>query len=210
MNYKKVFKRETKVIAYIVICLTLVVIGTSYALFLKVDSNSNNQVVNAGSLEITYSQGSTITVDENAETNCLTPQSDTDGAGSGGCNFTFSISNKGTLPSDYNLIIYNDPSAPSGTQLVDFSNIKYSLTKNYTKTPANNTTIGSGNAIGSLNNYGTGKKLLEKSTIAVGETITFSLKIWIKEDADESIIGQGVYLKLDAEGTVQEGTAQTK
>ena len=60
MNYKKVFKRETKVIAYIVICLTLVVIGTSYALFLKVDSNSNNQVVNAGSLEITYSQGSTI------------------------------------------------------------------------------------------------------------------------------------------------------
>ncbi len=209
MNYKKIFKRETRVVAYVVICLTLIVIGTSYALFLKVGSNSANQVVNAGSLEITYGQGSTITVDENADSNCLMPQSDESGAGSGGCNFTFSITNIGTLPSDYNLIIYNDPSAPSGVELVDHSNIKYSLTKKYTKEPANDTTIGTGTTLSSLNNYSTGKKHLEQSSIKVGETITFNLKIWIKEDADESIIGQGVYLKLDAEGKVQEGTPQT-
>ena len=74
MNYSKIFKRETKIIAYVVICLTLVVMGVSYALFLQVNNNNANQVVNAGSLEITYDNGNVVTVSEDSINNCLMPK----------------------------------------------------------------------------------------------------------------------------------------
>lgn len=205
MNYKRIFKRETKVIVYIVICLTLVVMGTSYALFLQVNHNTNNQVVTAGSLKITYSGGNTVTVDENSDSNCLTPQNDSDGGGNGGCKFTLSISNTGTLPMQYNLLIYNNTSdAPSGATFVNHSLIRHSLRKQYTVANKNET-VTTAAALGDLNNYNsTTKRILETSVIEAGETITFALNIWIDESASADIIGQYVYLKLDVMGTVYE------
>lgn len=209
MNYKKVFKRETKVIAYVVIALTLVVIGTSYALFLQVNNNQDNQVVTAGSLVIEYAKGNTVTVDENAENNCLKPQSDETGSSTGGCNFTLSITNKGTLPMQYDLLIYNnttDVDIPSDAQFVDHSLVRHSLNKQYSQEGSNSETITSAKALSELA-LKENKRVLESSMIDVGETITFSLNIWISEDATVDIIGQYVYLKLDVVGSVYEGTS---
>lgn len=209
MNYKKIFKRETRVIAYVVIALTLVVIGTSYALFLQVNNNQDNQVVTAGSLVIEYSKGNVVTVDENAENNCLKPQSDTTGADKGGCNFTLSITNKGTLPMQYDLLIYDDVNneeLPSNAQFVNHSLIRHSLTKQYSKEGANSGVVTSGKSLSELKTKDS-KSILENSMIGVGETITFSLNIWISEDATVDIIGQYVYLKLDVVGSVYEGTS---
>ena len=205
MNYKKIFKRETKVIAYVVICMTILVIGTSYALFLQVDNNTNNQVVEAGTLTVTYSGGNTITVDDTDESNCLIPQSDADGSGSGGCSFNLSITNTGTLPMEYNLLIYDNKSAaPSGATLVDHSLIRHSLKKQYTKAGTNETLTSSA-SLSELEIYeSTNKKTLENAIIDAGETITFALNIWIDEDASTDIIGQYVYLKLDVAGAVSE------
>lgn len=208
MNYKKVFKRETKVIAYVVIALTLVVIGTSYALFLQVNNNQDNQVVTAGSLVIEYAKGNTVTVDENAENNCLKPQSDETGSSTSGCNFTLSITNKGTLPMQYDLLIYNntaDVDIPSDAQFVDHSLVRHSLNKQYSQEGSNSETITSAKALSELD-LKENKRVLENSVIGVGETITFSLNIWISEDATVDIIGQYVYLKLDVVGSVYEGT----
>ena len=211
MNYKKIFKRETKVIAYVVICLTLVVIGTSYALFLQVNNNSNNQVVTAGSLTITYSGGNTVTVDDTADSNCLLPQSDSDGGGSTGCKFNLSVTNTGTLPMQYNLLIYNNESdAPSGASFVDHAYVRHSLKKQFTVANKSET-VTSASSIGSLGNYNsTNKKILETAVIDAGETITFALNIWIDENASTEIIGQYVYLKLDVVGTVYEEETATQ
>ncbi len=209
MNYKKVFKRETKVIAYVVIALTLVVIGTSYALFLQVNNNQDNQVVTAGSLVIEYAKGNTVTVDENAENNCLTPQSDDTGSTTGGCNFTLSITNKGTLPMQYDLLIYDDVTeAPSDAKFVDHSLVRHSLNKQVSKEGASPETITNAKALSDLESKD-GKSILESSNIDVGETITFSLNIWISEDATVDIIGQYVYLKLDVVGSVQANDSGT-
>lgn len=207
MNYKNIFKRETKVIVYVVICLTLVVIGTSYALFLQVNNNTNNQVVKAGSLTITYSGGNTVTVDENENSNCLLPQSDSDGAGSNGCKFNLSITNTGTLPMEYNLLIYdNVDDVPAAATFVDYSLVRHSLKKQYTVANKNET-VTSAKALGDLSTYSsTTKKVLEKSVIEAGETITFALNIWIDDNASTDIIGQYVYLKLDVIGSVYETT----
>lgn len=202
MNYKNIFKRETKVIALVVICLTLVVIGASYALFMKVNHNQNNQVVTAGSLEITYDYKNLIAVDANGEAACLLPQSDSE-ARTGGCKVTLSIANKGTLPMEYSLLIYDDTaSLPSGGELVSHSLIRHSLNKGYTV--ANKTeTVTTGKALSELATKDS-KKVLETSVIESGETIEFSLNIWISDSATTDIIDKYVYLKLDVTGTVFE------
>lgn len=211
MNYKNIFKRETKVIAYVVICLTLVVIGTSYALFLQVNNNSNNQVVTAGSLTITYSGGNTVTVDDTSDSNCLLPQSDSEGIGTSGCVFNLSVTNTGTLPMQYNLLIYNNESdAPSGATFVDHTYIRHSLKKQFTVANKSET-VTSAAALGELSTYNsTNKKILETAVIEAGETITFALNIWIDENASTEIIGQYVYLKLDVVGTVYEQETATQ
>lgn len=202
MNYKKVFKRETKVIAYVVIALTLVVIGASYALFLQVNNNRDNQVVTAGSLVIEYANGNTVEPDENDENNCLIPQGDDTGATTGGCKFTLSITNTGTLPMQYDLLIYND-AIPEGGEYVDHSYIKHSLNKQLSVEGAESVNVNDKKALNILEEK-EGKRVLETNTIDVGETITFSLNIWIDENAPSSIVGQYVYLKLDVVGTVFE------
>ncbi len=210
MNYKKVFKRETKVIAYVVIALTLVVIGTSYALFLQVNNNRDNQVVTAGSLIIEYDKGNTIIVDENDENNCLIPQGDETGSGTGGCKFTLSVTNTGTLPMQYNLLIYdNVEEAPSDAVFVDHSLVRHSLNKQISKESTNMETVTDAKSLSELT-LNEGKRTLESNIIEVGETITFSLNIWISEEATIDIIGQYVYLKLDVVGSVFEGSSAAK
>ena len=234
MNYKKVFKRETKVIAYVVIALTLVVIGSSYALFMQVRNNTDNQIVKAGSLTVTYSNSNTTNVTTNDDgTNCLTPMTDDDGK-QNGCDFKLSIYNTGTLPMAYDLLIYNNidgvvANESTGSELVDLSNFKYQLSKQIYEsevkvtngvvenpgTPKTENVNGSNdntlnglpdkNKEGESGSDGSGKKILESSVIQPGDTIVFDLKIWIKDDADEDIIGQQVSLKLDVVGVVYEG-----
>lgn len=220
MNYKKVFKRETKVIAIVVICMAIVVISGSYALFFRVKHNENNQVVQAGGLVITYKDGNTIMVDENDDDNCLVPQSDTKGVEKG-CLFRFSITNDteegSTLPMKYNLLLYNDQESlnkvNSSGVFVDHKWIHYSLTKQNSKsdTPVKVTEnpLVVGNRGTYVNDEGvdTGKRILEDESSAIiqsGETYEYSLRIWIDVNAPVDIINQYVYLKLDVTGKVYE------
>ena len=216
MNYTKIFKRETKVIAYVVICLTLVVMGISYALFLQVNDNKANQIVTAGSLEITYDKGNVVTVSdvESVEGNCLTPQGDTSGMGSGGCEYELSIYNSGTLPMQYDLLIYDDDDIPAGGEHVPHEYIRHSLSKQYEEgSQPEVVTDESKRALSSLDLKDDTKRIIERAVIQSGETIVFKLKIWIDanapSDGEESIIGKYVYLKLDVSGLVYENEAAT-
>lgn len=203
MNFKNVFKRETKVIAYVVIALTIVVIGTSYALFLQVDKNTDNQVVTAGSLEVIYSDGNKITPSEDGTASCLTPQSDNK-ASDNGCKYTLSITNNGTLPMKYDLLIYNnDEEAPSGSNFVDHSLIKHSLNRQLVKEGENPVNVNNKVALSTLPEKD-GKMVLDSYTIGAKETIKFSLNIWISDGAGENIVGEYVSLKLDVSGVVDE------
>ncbi len=224
MNYKKVFKRETKVIAYVVIALTIVVLGSSYALFMQVKDDTKNQVVTAGSLKIEYSNknqtDSAQTVDENGNT-CLTPMADDNGKTSG-CSFQLSITNTGTLPMLFDLLIYDDKTDTSLNNLVDHKYIKYHLTKQVTTSSPKSSTLATDlqaetvEDVQSLDKLESkkdseeadkDKKVLTNGTIKTGETITYSLKIWISEDAPDDLVGKNVNLKLDVSGTVDETEA---
>ena len=208
MNYKNIFKRETKIIVYVVICLTLVVLGTSYALFLQVNNNSNNQVVQAGSLTVTYTDGTTVSAtSEDDDKNCLNPVSNADGADSKGCKYEFSAQNSGTLPMSYDLLIYHETPTATTTN-VNFDQIHFSLTKQHTlnNKQTNDSVNNNSNTkkLSELSNYtsDTNKKVLETAKIEPKETIKFTLKIWIDENAAESLIGKNVNLKIEVKGKV--------
>lgn len=210
MNYKKVFKRETKVIAYVVIALTLVVIGSSYALFLQVKNNDLNQVVTAGSLKIVYAKSNVKEPDENDENNCLIPRADETGS----CDFTLSITNDGTLPMQYDLLIYDDveeaKKVDENAELVDHEMIKHTLNKQLIQEGAELENVSNAKLLSALEEKN-GKRVLETNTINVGETLTFSLNIWLDENAPniDSVVGKYVYLKLDVVGTVYENETES-
>ena len=103
MNYKAIIKRQSTVIAVAVICLTLATIGASYALFFQVETNSNNQVVTAGTLGVSYGSGSS-----SITTTKLEPMSDDEALLSSTMTGTIYVENKGSLPALYEVSIGDD------------------------------------------------------------------------------------------------------
>lgn len=212
MNYKKVLKKETKVIAYVVICLTLVVIGVSYAMFLQVNKNTDNQVVEAGTLVITYQNGNGQTVGDNdivTSSSCLEPMSDSDANLYPECAYKLNILNKGTLPASYKLIVYNNvPELPSGGTFVDHSLIRLGLKKGTstlesvgTYTLSELTKTAETASLSGQNNF---KYVLAEGTLEAGGSIIYSLQAWLNESATEAVSGQYVYLKIDVTSVVSE------
>lgn len=207
MNYKNIFKRETKIIAIAVIGLAVVLIGGSFALFVQVNRNQSNQIVEAGSLVIEYSNGNTVDLTNTSvdDESCLTPKDDVSGAGNGGCQFTFTVHNKGSLPMNYDLTIFDDTSSlPSGGSFVEHSYIKNTLIKQIGD--ASGVALNSAKLLSTFDTDAEGKRVLEKqAVIQPNETIRYTLNIWIDENAPVEIIGKYVYLNYGVSGVVEDG-----
>ncbi len=196
MNYKRIFKRETKVIVYVVIALTIVLIGSSYALVFQVKNNNANQVVQAGGLEVTYSTTNTI-----SSNSCLVPKADDET--SGGCSFEFTVTNKGNLPSAYTVSISNI--TVSGKTLMDWKYIKYTLTR---KLGTTTSTVASNKLLSSVPTTNS-KRVLDTNSLALSQAVTYTFKFWIIDDAPPSVIKQYVSLNINVDNTVDEAKAAT-
>ena len=70
-NIGSIIKTQGKVVSLVIIAVVLILMGTSYALFTGIKTNEGNQVVTAGDLKFTYSQGTTIDSTKNKD--CFTP-----------------------------------------------------------------------------------------------------------------------------------------
>ena len=123
-----VAKRQGKLYAYIVAATLIIVVSLSYALFFQVDTSNANQVVTAGSLTFTYSNGNTITKTESNGKGgevCLEPMTSEEAAFYGNkCSYNIAVENTGTLLSTYQIKI-----KPSSNNEVDASYLKVILRK---------------------------------------------------------------------------------
>jgi len=207
MNYKDVIKRQTKVIAITAIALSLVVIGATYAAFMQVDTNTQDQEVVAGYLRIVYGDGSTITED-------MVPMSDTQGMAQNGYTFTVTnngIRESGDLPLEYFVSIFNNKDVGAQDFLahsqyrisIDGSEPVYLSDLAKTADTATETVE---------NNI---KRLLLTDWIDVRNTAgdtspvnMHTIKIWIKEDADTNIVGKKVNLQIKVTGEVYKPTCE--
>ena len=213
MKWMQTIKLQTKIMIIVVLFMVFLVSGISYAFYLKVNSNTDDQVVTTGSLDITYS--STNGYINNNNYSDLVPMSDTVGLGVDG--YVFSVKNNGTLPVNYKVYLYIDyasyendvnNSVISGDIFESLNNIAYNIKTNDIE---NNTIKKLGTITNTSSiNLNSNHPNVTKYEIYSGKITTANgvdnhvLKLWLDEDTDESDIGKYIYLKLEVEMTVDE------
>ncbi len=118
LSFKNIFKRETKLATYIIICMTIVVLSLSYAMFFKVDGNSKNQVVEAGDLVFTY-ENTSQTITSTGKESCFMPMSaDETALYLGTCDYKLSVQNTGSLKGAYTLkLVANEDNTIEASKL---------------------------------------------------------------------------------------------
>lgn len=210
MNYKHTIKKQSYVIAISAILLAIAVAGTSYALFFQVDSNSNNQVVETGSLAVTYADNSSaISATE------LLPMADTEALNSETLVSTIYVENKGSLPANYVLTIGNDISLfeeefnylPTD-EFLNHDYIRIAVYQNGEMIIGPKTLSSFEAAEGNNEMYKLTSGKLDVSSTG-NTTVTYAIKVWVSHDAPIDIIGKLIYLKVDVNSTVDEEKAAT-
>ena len=170
LSFKNIFQRETKLATYIIVCCTILVLGISYAVFFQVNQNSNNQVVEAGDLTFTYQDGNQIT--SSSKSSCFEPMSDDEaGLYSSNCTYQFSIQNTGSLMGSYTLTL----TANSGNS-APADQVKVIL-KRQNAEGILETVESYPKKVSEITN-GT---LLENGEINVGESIVYSIQLYVDE-----------------------------
>ena len=189
MKNKKVgsvLKTESKVIAYVVICLVIIVLGISYALFFEVKGNEKNQIVKAGTLEFTYANGSQITNETNSD--CFIPMSNEEALKHSECEYKIGITNTGTLPGNYNINLNSE----TVDKPLELSKLKVILKKE-------------GQVVSGYPKDGTTTSLVSNEKIEAGSVINYSVQIYV--DADNELLTadddeKNIALKINGDAVV--------
>ncbi len=183
-----VLKTETKVIAYVVICLVVIVLGISYALFFEVKGNEKNQIVKAGTLEFTYANGSQITNENNSE--CFIPMSEEEALKHSECEYKISITNTGTLPGNYNINLNSD----AVDKPMALNKLKVILKKE-------------GQVVADYPKDGTTTSLVSNEKIEAGNVINYSVQVYV--DADNELLNadddeKNISIKINGDAVVND------
>lgn len=177
-EYKSLLK-ENRALLILIALAVVTLMGSSYAWYSVSFKSNKEQTLTAGTLS--------LTLNEKTESITLTnavPQSDEDGLEN--TPYNFSLTNNGTLSSSYSIYLDDLSLTASSTRLSD-SFIKYNIQEKQ---------IDTGTKILAAQKD---RKIIE-GVIDAGETIDFSLRIWVSEEATASISGQEFRAKLRIEG----------
>ena len=198
MDLMKIFKKQTAIIAVSIIGLTVILIGTSYALFFRTNQSTEQQVVSTGTLTIDIPNPQARLV------NNLIPLTQEEAA-TDADDYSFTVNNTGTLPVKYQILLYNDADETlsnvvehqylniqidGGTvkkvselvrtndtaDLTNENNVKYILLSNATLNPAGQS----------------------------GASASHTVKIWLDSNAPSSTIGKDINFEIAVNGEVNE------
>ena len=203
LSFKNIFKRETKLATYIIVCLTIVVLSLSYAMFFKVDGNSKNQVVKAGDLEFTY-ENSSNEITNTTSSECFMPMtSDETSLYLGTCDYKLSVHNTGSLKGAYTIKL----KANEGNT-IDAQYLKVILRKQ------------EGDTLQVVSGFESGKKVselvdgivIEDEEMASGSTVVYSISLYVAEDSlsglessvVDGIVASKISYSIEGTGLVHE------
>ena len=192
---KKTNSRKVKITVIAICAVLLLVMGATYAWLRLTLNGSKVNVLRAGGLELTLDETSEgITLED------VVPV--TDAKGLQGKEYTFTLENRG---SDSSYTIYlddvldidqNGENDFEESERMKDSDIKYSLIKNGTTTTQVLTATGTNP-----------NRVLDSGIIKKGTTNTYSLRLWIKEEAENSSIMNKIFaakLRIEAEQASEE------
>lgn len=146
----------------------LILVGNSYAIFTYLHRSENDNVIQAGTLNIEVADNGSVSIINSY------PISDTVGLTSGG--YQFRITNTGTLPTRYTVRLEKTAGE------IASSDIRYSINNEEVYTLGTD-----------------GVLTIDKELLNAGSTNNYLLKLWIKEDASNDVLGKEFHAKLIVE-----------
>ena len=184
----KMAKRQLLVTLFSILGVTIISLGSAYAVFTSVSKSADYNVIKVGTLNIDFGTDSNNTINLTGQY----PMSDEEGLKL--TPYTFTITNTGTLTADYEVFIQDDQDMInhdncSGNQL-NKDYIRYKLD---TGTPANLSSIAGSNykiATGSLE---------------AGESTTYTLYVWIREGVGNDVLNKHYHGKIVVNGVNTQG-----
>ncbi len=179
-------KKYSKQMIAIAIALVLV-IGGSYAWLTLTLNGTKTNTITAGTLAVELDEAAS----EGINMTSAVPMSDTDGLATTA--YTFSLKNTGNITSDYSIYLTDVELSNGETRMAD-SVVKYSITKN-----AGSPTT----ALLSTLSSDTNGRALDSGSIAASGTNTYTLKLWIDQDAINDVMGKVFSAKISVSATQQ-------
>ncbi len=184
----KMFQRQMYLTILTIIGVTLVVLGNSYAVFTSLNESKGYNTLQVGTLQIAYND-SEDGLGNNIKLNNAFPVSDEEGLAQTPYHFT--ITNTGSLAADYSVRILDDEAMIEADgcsdKLLDKANIKFTV--NGSTPSLLNTLEGT-----------TPPYTIDTGTLQPGERKDFEIKMWIKSDAGNDILGKHYHGKVVIEG----------
>lgn len=184
----KMFQRQMYLTVLTVIGVTLVVLGNSYAVFTSLNESKGYNTIQVGTLQIAYSD-SEDGLGNNLRLNNAYPISDAEGLAE--TPYRFTITNTGSLAADYSVRILDDEAMIEADGCADKL-----LNKNNIKMTVN----GSDPFLLSTLEGTTPTYTIDTGTLQPGERKEFEIKMWIKSDAGNDILGTHYHGKVVIEG----------
>ena len=183
----KMAKRQLFITLLSILGVTVISLGSAYAVFTSVSKSADYNVIKVGTLNIDFGDESN-TIDLSGQY----PMSDEEGMKL--TPYTFKITNTGTLAADYEIFIEDD------TDMIEQDNCANNqLNKDYirykldTGTPANLSSIADSNykiATGSLE---------------AGGSVTYTLYVWIREGVGNDVLNKHYHGKIVVNGVNTQG-----
>ena len=188
VSLTKMAKRQLFVTLFSILGVTIISLGSAYAVFTSVSKSADYNVIKVGTLNIDFGADSSNTIDLSGQY----PMSDEEGLKL--TPYVFTITNTGTLAADYEVFIQDDTDMInqdncSGNQL-NKDYIRYKLD---TGSPANLSSIAGSNykiATGSL---------------APEASVTYTLYVWIREGVGNDVLNKHYHGKIVVNGVNTQG-----
>ena len=184
----KMAKRQLFITLFSILGVTIISLGSAYAVFTSVSKSEDYNVIKVGTLNIDFGSDSSNTIDLTGQY----PMSDEEGLKL--TPYVFTITNTGSLTADYEVFIQDDTDMInqdncSGNQL-NKDYIRYKLD---TGSPANLSSIAGSNykiATGSLE---------------PGGSVTYTLYVWIREGVGNDVLNKHYHGKIVVNGVNTQG-----
>ena len=152
---------------FLVLIAIILLIGTSYALLRSSEQGNNPYVMNVGLLEVTFQDSATNSLNlENA-----VPMTDNEGMNQA-IELTFTVQNTGDLAAGYDIYIEETSTSPEFKTVIRFISNKNDTGYNSPKTLSEDYYIE------------------QDGVLAVGESATYKVKLWLSETADNTYMNK--------------------
>lgn len=188
-------EKQKKVFVIVVICAVLCLfVGVSFA-WLQIDlfGTKENKVI-AGDLVMTLDD---TAVDGITLANSV-PMLDE--VGKTKKSYTFSLENRGTLESDYLILLEDLPLENEGDRILD-SKVKYQLIREKDSVEK----------VDLLSNTGKSpRRILMAGTLLPGESSRFTFRLWIDKEASNEIMGKSFHGRIKIDATQTRGRVLAK